>query len=93
MFGKFFIKKILPFSIVMISSVSIASQNPFVKPEIKSDKEHGSEQQRNVEVKDIDLKSLDKNIIRQDEPVEVELFTINGSTLYKNKQDSKYRIN
>lgn len=93
MFNNFLIKKVLPLSLIIISSFAMASQNPFVKPETKAENEYGSEQQKKVEVRDIDLKNLEKNLIKQEEPVEVELFMINGSVLYKNKQDSTYRMN
>lgn len=93
MFNNFLIKKALPLSLIIMSSFAVASQNPFVKPETKAENEHGGEQKKKVEVRDINLKNLEKNLIRQEEPVEVELFMINGSVLYKNKQDSTYRMN
>lgn len=93
MFNEIFIKKALPLSLILMSSLTMASQNPFVKPEVKDNKEYHGEQQRRVEVKDIDLNSIEKNLIKQEEPVEIELFRINGSVVYKNKQDSTYRIN
>lgn len=94
MFRIYNVKKSLLLILLSLFSYEVFSaQNPFVKPEKKEEQGYQREQQRNIEVKDINLNSLEKNIIKPEEPVEIEIFRINGSVVYKNKQNSTYRIN